>query len=142
MLRRPPRATRTDTRFPYTTLFRSGRSRALSRFDMSRDRGQAGVVAGYAARQVAPVTVNRAQLGRSAPSHAAMRRAEARRRRRDVFLTLLGAVGVPFLLAFAMGGAVWMLHLVIDAAFVGYVGLIVKMHQSDTDREMRVRSHI
>src|SRR3546814_1907321 len=24
MIRRPPRATRTDTRFPYTTLFRSG----------------------------------------------------------------------------------------------------------------------
>src|SRR3546814_5925798 len=28
MIRRPPRSTRTDTRFPYTTLFRSGRSRA------------------------------------------------------------------------------------------------------------------
>src|SRR3546814_19808573 len=25
MIRRPPRSTRTDTRFPYTTLFRSGR---------------------------------------------------------------------------------------------------------------------
>src|SRR3546814_13646325 len=28
MLRRPPRSTRTDTRFPYTTLFRSGAARA------------------------------------------------------------------------------------------------------------------
>src|SRR3546814_1694060 len=28
MIRRPPRSTRTDTRFPYTTLFRSGRRRA------------------------------------------------------------------------------------------------------------------
>src|SRR3546814_15053325 len=27
MIRRPPRATRTDTLFPYTTLFRSGRLR-------------------------------------------------------------------------------------------------------------------
>src|SRR3546814_7864594 len=27
MLRRPPRSTRTDTLFPYTTLFRSGRGR-------------------------------------------------------------------------------------------------------------------
>src|SRR3546814_15276165 len=26
MLRRPPRSTRTDTLFPYTTLFRSGRT--------------------------------------------------------------------------------------------------------------------
>src|SRR3546814_10611984 len=27
MIRRPPRSTRTDTLFPYTTLFRSGRNR-------------------------------------------------------------------------------------------------------------------
>src|SRR3546814_6537503 len=27
MIRRPPRSTRTDTLFPYTTLFRSGRRR-------------------------------------------------------------------------------------------------------------------
>src|SRR3546814_4277334 len=29
MIRRPPRATRTDTLFPYTTLFRAGGERAL-----------------------------------------------------------------------------------------------------------------
>src|SRR3546814_5425822 len=29
MIRRPPRSTRTDTLFPYTTLFRSGRHREL-----------------------------------------------------------------------------------------------------------------
>src|SRR3546814_19928155 len=42
MMRRPPRSTRTDTLFPYTTLFRSRRDelRALARrFDqMMRDR--------------------------------------------------------------------------------------------------------
>src|SRR3546814_14398832 len=31
MIRRPPRSTRTDTLFPYTTLFRSGRVLALTR---------------------------------------------------------------------------------------------------------------
>src|SRR3546814_1883060 len=31
MIRRPPRSTRTDTLFPYTTLFRSPRARALGR---------------------------------------------------------------------------------------------------------------
>src|SRR3546814_18632791 len=31
MIRRPPRSTRTDTRFPYTTLFRSGGKSARSR---------------------------------------------------------------------------------------------------------------
>src|SRR3546814_19727339 len=30
MIRRPPRSTRTDTLFPYTTLFRSGLCRALT----------------------------------------------------------------------------------------------------------------
>src|SRR3546814_4079153 len=30
MLRRPPRSTRTDTLFPYTTLFRSGASGSLN----------------------------------------------------------------------------------------------------------------
>src|SRR3546814_7371909 len=29
MIRRPPRSTRTDTLFPYTTLFRSGRAQGL-----------------------------------------------------------------------------------------------------------------
>src|SRR3546814_16590135 len=32
MIRRPPRSTRTDTLFPYTTLFRSGRGLAQRRF--------------------------------------------------------------------------------------------------------------
>src|SRR3546814_1054013 len=34
MIRRPPRSTRTDTLFPYTTLFRSGRQQ---RFDLAHD---------------------------------------------------------------------------------------------------------
>src|SRR3546814_19375376 len=33
MIRRPPRSTRTDTLFPYTTLFRSVRRRAVERRD-------------------------------------------------------------------------------------------------------------
>src|SRR3546814_2785457 len=36
MLRRPPRSTRTDTLFPYTTLFRSLRATACIRDDGSR----------------------------------------------------------------------------------------------------------
>ena len=58
-----------------------------------------------------------------------MRRAEVRRRRRDVFVTLLGAVGVSFLLAVVLGGSVWMLHFVIDAAFVAYVAMLVSIQQ-------------
>src|SRR3546814_6268604 len=46
MIRRPPRSTRTDTLFPYTTLFRSARAmtgRALwRRADQCRSSGGAG----------------------------------------------------------------------------------------------------
>src|SRR3546814_1632679 len=45
MIRRPPRSTRTDTLFPYTTLFRSGHDRRRFR---GRDAGR------RAARQPAP----------------------------------------------------------------------------------------
>src|SRR3546814_16134516 len=37
MMRRPPRSTRTDTLFPYTTLFRSARRHAAEE-DQQRDR--------------------------------------------------------------------------------------------------------
>src|SRR3546814_7826292 len=37
MIRRPPRSTRTDTLFPYTTLFRSALPRRCDRFRLSAD---------------------------------------------------------------------------------------------------------
>src|SRR3546814_17786129 len=40
MIRRPPRSTRTDTLFPYTTLFRSAQS-ARARDAVDADRGTA-----------------------------------------------------------------------------------------------------
>ena len=79
------------------------------------------------------------QARRPAPSQVALRRAEARRRRRDVFVTLLGAVGVSFLLALAFGGPIWMLHLAIDVAFLAYVALLVSIQQQSVEHEQKVR---
>jgi len=76
---------------------------------------------------------------RSAPSAAAMRRAEVRRRRRDVFLTLLGAVGVTFVLALALGGWVWALHLGVDLLFGAYVLMLINLQQRSMEREHKVR---
>src|SRR3546814_4748810 len=51
MIRRPPRSTRTDTLFPYTTLFRSccsdpaHRADSADRFDQRRPAGAAGQTA-------------------------------------------------------------------------------------------------
>src|SRR3546814_11798441 len=49
MIRRPPRSTRTDTLFPYTTLFRSGQERHAARrrsarrhADFRHHRGEVG----------------------------------------------------------------------------------------------------
>src|SRR3546814_2494288 len=42
MIRRPPRSTRTDTLFPYTTLFRSPRPRARRRLRRVGGDGAAG----------------------------------------------------------------------------------------------------
>src|SRR3546814_3230851 len=36
MIRRPPRSTRTDTLFPYTTLFRSGRTGGAAEIPLDR----------------------------------------------------------------------------------------------------------
>src|SRR3546814_8301402 len=52
MIRRPPRSTRTDTLFPYTTLFRSGARRAgqleAVAAKINRDGGRAVFLAGDA----------------------------------------------------------------------------------------------
>src|SRR3546814_6076869 len=45
MIRRPPRSTRTDTLFPYTTLFRSRRIAALVR-RVDAEHARSGVVPG------------------------------------------------------------------------------------------------
>src|SRR3546814_11514610 len=55
MIRRPPRSTRTDTLFPYTTLFRSGqRRRRLPRDARSGRRGAWRWGAGGCSAQGAP----------------------------------------------------------------------------------------
>src|SRR3546814_16172994 len=80
MIRRPPRSTRTDTLFPYTTLFRSavverdllgaGDLEALPLFDRAHERARvvqaavgAGVEPGIAAPQPAGAQVAAIQIG-------------------------------------------------------------------------------
>jgi hypothetical protein len=113
------------------------RSSNLARLDVGR----------YEVPRYDPRSNVRQLAGRSAgrpgparrPSAAAMHRSEVRRRRRDVFVTLLGAVGVSFLLAVVLGGSVWMLQLLIDTVFVAYVAMLVNIQQQSTEREVKVR---
>lgn len=84
--------------------------------------------------------VSRRSGQRGAPSQVAMRRSEVRRRRRDVFLTLLAAVAVTFALAVVIGGSfAWTLQLVVDAGFAAYVAMLVMIQQQAVDRDQKVR---
>jgi len=105
-----------------------GRGGSLSHLDVGR----------YEAPSYVPPAARRS-AARPAPAQATLRRAEARRRRRDVFVTLLGAVGVTFALALVLGGGVWMLHLLVDAVFAGYVGLLIKLQQDSVEKDEKVR---
>src|SRR3546814_9104953 len=92
MIRRPPRSTRTDTLFPYTTLFRSGRYRGHLAGDAGRPEraladagppGRAGIPTrrpGAAGRRSAPVALvppaaaPQRRRDRPRPDHLAGRR--------------------------------------------------------------------
>src|SRR3546814_13577580 len=56
MIRRPPRSTRTDTRFPYTTLFRSRACGAVCRWLARADRERCRCGAGLARRAAGRAT--------------------------------------------------------------------------------------
>jgi hypothetical protein len=103
-----------------------GRSGSLSRLDVGRYEPP---------RYVPPA---RRATGRPASS-ASMRRAGVRKRRRDVFLTLLAAVGVSFVGAVLLGGTTWMLFLAVLLTFLGYVGLLVNLQQQTVERDEKVR---
>src|SRR3546814_1144498 len=80
MIRRPPRSTRTDTLFPYTTLFRSARDECRAAgpqraFDRLCDRFRHAAVAGLRRRRI---------LLRSHPARAMVARARDRLRLRTV----------------------------------------------------------
>src|SRR3546814_2544627 len=67
MIRRPPRSTRTDTLFPYTTLFRShaGGARPVCRFRVFGGRPDAG----NRRRRQCPVRVRRRPAADRRPEH-------------------------------------------------------------------------
>src|SRR3546814_1305241 len=92
MIRRPPRSTRTDTLFPYTTLFRSDRQITLAEQAEQRRIGAkldqpVGVELGIAAHLAALVigdqqaddAIFRLRLERELPPRILERRAEQRR---------------------------------------------------------------
>jgi hypothetical protein len=65
----------------------------------------------------------------------------AAKRRRDVALALVLAVGVTALLGFATGLAiVWAVNLVADLALFAFFGLLVWMRSAQVERTQKVRT--
>src|SRR3546814_12298682 len=90
MIRRPPRSTRTDTRFPYTTLFRSCRAgtptsrrrkRIATRFPRIAPRGERAERAGLLPGRNAPLPSTAAPTDRHAGEHRLVRFLAARQGR-------------------------------------------------------------
>jgi hypothetical protein len=66
-------------------------------------------------------------------------RAEARRRRRDILLTLVGTAAITLVLAVLLRGmAIWF-HLLADALVVAYVALLVQIRRAQSERHAKVR---
>jgi hypothetical protein len=68
-----------------------------------------------------------------------VRRARTLRRRRDVLLALMAAMGVTFLLAIMGLSALWTLHVLFDAAFGAYVVMLVRIRNAAAERDMKLR---
>ena len=67
-------------------------------------------------------------------------RARTQRRRRDIFVGMLAAMGTSLLLGFIPALRIlWVVHLLVDALFVAYVGLLVHMRNQAAEKEMKVR---
>lgn len=65
---------------------------------------------------------------------------DARRRRRDVLVGLLGATGVTFLLALAAGGVFTLLFLLTAGSLGAYVYALRQRHLRTLERSAKVRT--
>ncbi|MHB8669821.1 MAG: hypothetical protein ACYDAD_04555 [Acidimicrobiales bacterium] len=87
------------------------------------------------ARGVDPIV---AATRRRTSFSVAATRVRAQRRRRDVFVFLLVAMGVSLLLGFAFP-VMFLVHGLVDVLLLAYVALLVRMRNLAAEREMKVR---
>lgn len=94
------------------------------------------VAAPVAGARSAPI----AAQGPAVAPTASARRARTIRRRRDVMFTLLMGMGTTFVLAMVVSSTpLWMLHFVMDALFLGFVAMLVRVRNIAAEKEMKLR---
>jgi len=76
--------------------------------------------------------------GASSVDRARLSRMEAKKRRRDILVTLLAAAALTLVLSFLLPQVVF-LHLFIDALLVSYCALLVRQRKLAEERSMKVR---
>lgn len=101
-----------------------------------RALGGAPLQEGYAIQASRPTVP---AMGRPSMTGPTMTRTDVLRRRRDVLVTLTSAAALTFLLAVALGGNVWLLQLLVDAALLGYVALLLHIKES---RRLPARANV
>jgi len=78
--------------------------------------------------------------GKGARGTSRAARVRAQKRRRDIFFALLAGMAGSLVLGFVPALRVmWGLHVALDAAFVAYVGLLMRMRNVAAERDMKVR---
>ena len=71
-------------------------------------------------------------------AHAA--RLRTQRRRRDIFVGMLAAMGTSLVLGLIPALRVlWVVHLLVDVLFLAYVALLVHVRNEAAEKEMKVR---
>jgi hypothetical protein len=100
---------------------------------------------GLSAGRPASVRTTGGSMGGFAPNpyarpvdRARLARIDAKKRRRDILVTLLAAAGLTLVLSLVLP-AVFMLHLVIDVLLAAYVALLVRQRKLAEERSMKVR---
>lgn len=89
------------------------------------------------AARVARPAAPRSASGRRIPPEVAARRA-VRKRRRDVFHTLLGATGATLVLSLIMGTMMFLLFLLSAGALGAYVVMLLKVQKTEAERDIKV----
>ena len=89
--------------------------------------------------QAVPAVPNVAVLQARANARG-MHQTRAQKRRRDIFVGLLAAMGISLVLGLIPALRIlWVVHLLADLLFIGYVALLVRMRNDAAEREMKVR---
>jgi hypothetical protein len=81
---------------------------------------------------------NRTSYGAQPIDRARLSRMEARKRRRDILVTLLAAAGLTLVLSFLLPQVIF-LHVGIDVLLVAYCALLVRQRKLAEERAMKVR---